>query len=316
MRRVILPLALLLLLAGCESRNGPLVLSGNLETDDLDLVAPFTAELIDVRVDEGDSVAVGDTIAILDTIPVASAYWAALAAEGEAAARLADLQAGSDIENIRAAIAQLQIAQQNLDQAERDLKRSDSLLAAELIDPQTHEKTKLARDNAASSVEAAQQALALLKRGTRADQIDAARAALNRAAAELSAGRHEYERAFLTSDYNAVVQTVPYQIGEIIPAGRAVATLHSPDELWALVYVPEARLNEIALDDVIPFTVDAYPDQTFKATVVHIAGDAEFTPRNVQSPDERINLVFAVKLTVTPGQKGPRPGMPADFHFE
>jgi HlyD family secretion protein len=309
-------MTLLVLLANCESHNGALVLSGNLETYDLDLVAPFTAELIDIRVEEGDSVVVGDTIAILDTVPVASAYWAAQAAEAEAMARLADLRAGSDIEDIRAAIAQLDITQQNLDQAERDFARADSLRGAGLIDAQTHEQAKLARDNAASSVEAAEQALADLKRGARADQIDAARAALDRASAELVARRHEYERAFLTSSHNGIVQTVPYQIGEIVPAGRAVATLHTPDELWVLVYVPEARLDEVALGEVVEFTVDAYPGRTFEAKVVHIAGEAEFTPRNVQSPDERINLVFAVKLVVTPGQEGPRPGMPADFHFE
>jgi HlyD family secretion protein len=112
-----------------------------------------------------------------------------------------------------------------------------------------------------------------------------------------------------------MIQFLPYQTGEYVPAGRAVATVNDPQELWAKIYVPEARLSEVSLGQQVRFQIDAAPGQEFTGSVVFIASEAEFTPRNVQTPDERINLVFAVKVSVNPGQPGLRPGMPADFYF-
>ena len=307
---------LLLFLWGCTASNDGLFLSGNLETYDLDQIAPFTAELLALKVQEGDTVAPGDTLAILDTVRVAAAYAAARAAEEEARARLADLEAGSDKEKIRAAEARLEIARANHAQSERDLRRFDSLFAEGLIDAQTQERARLDRDNAVSSLKDATEKLADLKRGARTYQIEEARAALQRAAADVAARRRDYEQVFLISDHYGVVQLLPYQIGELVPVGRAAVTVRNPDDLWAFVYVPEDRLSDIAVGDTTRFTVDAFDDRVFKGTVSYIAAAAEFTPRNVQTPDERLNLVFAVKVVVSPGQKGLRAGMPADFVFE
>lgn len=302
-------------LAGCQLGNDGLQLSGTLQTDDLDLIAPFTAKLLTLKVAEGDTVAAGDTLAILDTISVSATYRAALARERQADAYLADLVAGTDIEDIRAAAAQAEIAQATLRQRERDLARADSLSAAGVFDEQSRELAQLNRDNAASALESAREILADLERGARTGQIAAARAAWEQSAAEAAVRKQDYDLAFLITVHSGVVQLLPYQIGETVPAGRAVVTVHNPDLLWALVYVPEHRLGEARLAEVVGFTVDAFPGQTYKAEIVRIASEAEFTPRNVQTPDERLNLVFAVKLKVLPGQDGPRAGMPADFDF-
>jgi HlyD family secretion protein len=302
------------IIAGC-ARNDRLILSGNLETDDHDLIAPLTAQILSIRVKEGQTVSVGDTVAILDTIAVAAAYRAAQASEAEAQAKFDDLAFGTDREKIKAARAQLEIAKANLSQAERDWTRNDSLFARGLIDESTMEKFTLARDNAVSSLEAARQNLADLERGARTHQLGAASAALDRAGQERVARQRDYERMILLATRGGIVQFLPYQTGEYVPAGRAVATINSPDELWAKIYVPEARLSEVSLGQQVKFQIDAAPGQEFTGRVAFIASEAEFTPRNVQTPDERINLVFAVKVSVTTGQQGLRPGMPADFYL-
>lgn len=313
--RVGVTLLLAVALAAC-AKDGRLELSGNLETDDHDLIAPMTAQLIAIRIREGQQVAAGDTVAILDTISVAAIYRAAQAAENEARARVADLEFGTDRQKIRAARAQLEIAAANLAQAERDWARNDSLFARNLVDSRTMEQARLARDNAKSSLEASRQNLADLERGARTFQLEAARAALDRAAQERTARQREFDRLILVATHAGIIQFLPYQLGEYIPAGRPVATINNPEDLWARVYVPEERLEDVTIGQQVHFRIDANPGQEYTATVSFLASRAEFTPRNVQTPDERVNLVFAVKLAVAPGQDGLRAGMPADFYFQ
>lgn len=300
--------------AGC-AKNDTLMLSGNLETDDHDLVSPMTAQLLSIRVVEGQTVRTGDTVAVLDTVSAAAVFRAAHAAEVEAQAKYDDMAFGTDREKIRAARAQLEIAKANLAQSERDWFRNDSLFARGLVDARTQEQATLARDNSKSSLEAAQQNLADLERGARTHQLGAARAALDRAAQDRVARQRDFDRLILTATRDGVIQFLPYQPGEYVPSGRAVATINNPDDMWAKIYVPEARLGEISVGKQVRFHVDGAPGKDYTANVVFIASEAEFTPRNVQTPDDRINLVFAVKVSVTPGQQGLRPGMPADFYF-
>ena len=304
------------MIAGCTGNGGKLILSGNIETDDHDLISPATAQILSIRVTEGGRVRVGDTVAILDTISVAAAYRASQAAEAEAQAKVSDLEFGTDREKIRAARAQLEIARANLAQAERDWARNDSLFARGLVDARTVEQATLARDNAKSSLEASRQNLADLERGARTYQLEAARAALDRGSQERTARQRDFDRLILTATRDGVIQFLPFQPGEYVPAGRAVATIIDPDDLWAKVYVPEGRMKDVAIGQKIRFRVDASPGKDYTAAVVFLASEAEFTPRNVQTPDERINLVFAVKVVITPGQEGLRPGMPADFYFD
>ncbi|MCI0705838.1 MAG: HlyD family efflux transporter periplasmic adaptor subunit, partial [Planctomycetia bacterium] len=257
-----------------------------------------------------------DTVAVLDTVVAAATYRAAVAAEAEAQARVDDLAFGSDREKIRAARAEVAMATSNLSQAERDWARNDSLRTRGLIDERTFEQTTLTRDNAKSALEAARGRLADLERGARTFQLEGAKAALERASADRSARQRDLARLILTATRDGIVELLPYQVGEFAPAGRAIATINSPDDLWARVYVPEARLQDVTLGEQVRFRVDAAPDRDYTGTVALIASEAEFTPRNVQTPDERINLVFAVKVIVSAGQQGLRPGMPADFYFE
>ena len=110
-----------------------------------------------------------------------------------------------------------------------------------------------------------------------------------------------------------VVQILPYQVGERIPLSRPVVTLRNPENLWVKIYVPEGDINVVRIGDTLSFSVDAYPERSFAGQVVFISNEAEFTPRNVQSPEERVNLVFAVKVAVVADQQDLRAGMPADF---
>jgi HlyD family secretion protein len=103
--------------------------------------------------------------------------------------------------------------------------------------------------------------------------------------------------------------------GEIASAGAPLVTVIDPEHLQLTVYVPEDRYGRIQLGQVLPVTVDSFPGETFEGTVTHIAAKAEFTPRNVQTTDNRKTTVFAIRLDLEPAGGKLKPGMPADVHF-
>jgi multidrug resistance efflux pump len=103
--------------------------------------------------------------------------------------------------------------------------------------------------------------------------------------------------------------------GEIASAGAPLLTLIDPDNLQLTVYVPEDRYGRVELGQVLPISVDSFPGETFQGKVTHIADQAEFTPRNVQTTDNRKTTVFAVWLDLEPTGGKLKPGMPADVHF-
>ena len=103
--------------------------------------------------------------------------------------------------------------------------------------------------------------------------------------------------------------------GEIASAGAPLVTVIDPEHLQLTVYVPEDRYGRIQMGQVLPVTVDSFPGETFQGTVTHIAEKAEFTPRNVQTTDNRKTTVFAIRLDLAPSGGKLKPGMPADVHF-
>jgi len=105
--------------------------------------------------------------------------------------------------------------------------------------------------------------------------------------------------------------------GETTPPGAPVLTLMNPDDRWVRIYVPEDRIGLVTLGQRATITSDSYPDRTHEGRVTFIASEAEFTPKNVQTPEERVKLVYAVKVQVVGDTAFElKPGMPADVRLE
>jgi len=113
-----------------------------------------------------------------------------------------------------------------------------------------------------------------------------------------------------------VVMTRNVEPGELVQPGMTALTIGQLDELTVTVYIPENRYGQISLGDKVTVTVDSFPNKTFDAVVVRIADQAEFTPRNVQTSEERQTTVYAVELSVTDEDMQLKPGMPTDVRFD
>jgi multidrug resistance efflux pump len=172
---------------------------------------------------------------------------------------------------------------------------------------------------AASQHEIAESAVALaqaqvegLQIGATPEQIAAVEAQVEVARAALESLQVEVDKLTLAAPISGLVLERPVHVGELAMPGAPLMTLADLDQVSLTVYVPEDQLGQVQLGQPVSVTVDAYPDRTFMGAVSFVASEAEFTPKNVQTREERVNMVFAVKVKLPNSDHALKPGMPAD----
>jgi HlyD family secretion protein len=168
---------------------------------------------------------------------------------------------------------------------------------------------------AEARVQTAEANLALAQTDTSQEQLDASQAQVDAAQAALDIVQAQYDKLVLTSPVDGVVLYRTVEPGEVVLPGSPAITLGLLDDLTITVYIPEDRYGQIDIGDKAIVKVDSFPGETFDAVVGRIADQAEYTPRNVQTEEDRRTTVFAVELLVDDPQGKLKPGMPADVIF-
>lgn len=318
--------------------EGLIQANGRIEGDRVSVASKFPGRISRLLVHEGDSVTNGQVLALLEDTQVQAkvsqtrAAVAALAAQLKAArtsleVMKQDVPLGIEIAQAGVAHAQAVLAKATAgeQQASRDAKRFRELLASGSVDNHRSEMADLAATAATSELEAARTGLTHAEKQLAQSRLGEARiqaqsdgvAAL---AAQLDQGRAVQTEAesvlndlTLVAPISGVVTTRVRDTGEVIAAGSPVFDLVNLDRLYLKVYVPESQIGKLRLDLPARIHIDALPDQSFAATARYIASRAEFTPKEVQTPDERVKLVYAVKLYLTENPNHRlTPGLPAD----
>ncbi len=167
-----------------------------------------------------------------------------------------------------------------------------------------------------ASLARAQAELEALRAGPRPEDLAVADAQVEEARAAVEAIGTQIARMTITAPIDGIVLEQTVHVGELAAPGVPLVTLGNLDVVELTVYVPEAQLGEVHLNQAVTVTVDSFPGRVFRGTVVRIADEAEFTPRGVQTREERVNLVFAVKIQIQNEDHSLKPGMPADAVFE
>lgn len=214
------------------------------------------------------------------------------------------LKGGNEID-IAVAEADLAFAQAQLASAEKDY--------ATLLNGPDPDDVALAE----AQVEFAKAQLALAEaEDPTPEQLAVAQAQVDSARANLEAVQVLIDKLILTTPINGVVTTRNVEPGELIQPGVAAMTISQLDELTVTVYIPENQYGQINLGDSAKLKVDSFPFETFSAVVTRIADQAEYTPRNVQTQEERQTTVYAIELSVEDPEGKLKPGMPTDVIFE
>ena len=294
-------LALATFATSCKPNASSSSVSGTIEVDEA-RVAPRTGgRIVKLLAQEGDSLTPGQSIVELEAPELR-------ARRDTLAAQLAELEAGPRAEEIAAAKAEWEAQVAQLDLARIEAKRSDELFAQKTISSTEHDRAIATALTQEKSAAAAKSRYDLQLAGTRVERLNAARALL----AEWDAQLREL---IVLAPTNCVLETLSVKVGDVVPPNREIATLLLTNHLWVRVFVPEPWLGRVKLGESATVRVDAFPGRDFKGTIEQIARSAEFTPRNVQTTEERVKQVFGVKVRLDNKDGDLRAGMAADVTF-
>jgi HlyD family secretion protein len=300
-----------------EAPDTAILAAGTVEAREADLGFRTTGRIELISVDEGDRISEGQLLAVLDQQELAAALAAARARAEAAGATLEELTEGFRSEEIEQARAALRAAERRRLDATRDLERAKNLYEDGAISEQALDDRETVATVAESEMQGASERLRLLESGTRSERISAQRASL--AASEAEAERVEalLEYAQITAPNAGLITIRHREPGEIVSAGAAVLTLMNPDDRWVRIYVRADRVGRLSIGQTAMITADAYPKRTYTGRVVFIASEAEFTPRDVQTTEERVKLVYRVKVQIEGDSSFDlKPGLAADVRLE
>jgi HlyD family secretion protein len=296
-----------------SNADGPLDASGTVEATDAQLGFEAAGRIDTIVVDEGDRVKAGQELARLDQSELSARRQQATAQLASAQATLNELERGSRTEEVQQGRDQLASSNQRLEDAQRDLDRTKRLFDGGAVSRETLDKAQLAFDVAQSQHDQAAQAFQLLQIGPRPERIDAQRAAVAAAQATVQQINAMLGNAVIRAPFDGVVTVKDREIGETVSPGAPVLTVTNLDDRWVRIYIPETRIGAVHLDEGATITADTYKGRVYRGEVSFIASEAEFTPKNVQTKDERVKLVYAVKVRITSDSSYDlKPGMPAD----
>jgi len=266
---------LLFSLAACRPRVQPV--SGTIEVDQVHIAPRTGGRVVELFAQEGDVLHKAQPLARL------------VAPEMQARRALAQAQIDTTTQDAEAIKAQLEFMR-------ADARRQEELLKNKTVSPSEAERARSAADAEEKSLEAARMRIGQMH--AQLDEIDAELAELN-----------------VIAPNDCVLEVLNVKVGDVLAPNQELATLILPEHLWTRVYVPETWLGYIKLGDAVRVRVDSFPGEDFKGRVEQINRQAEFTPRNVQTVEDRIRQVFGVKIRLQNHDDKLRAGMAADAEF-
>jgi HlyD family secretion protein len=294
--------------------NGELVLYGNVDIREVQLGFRVAGRLEQMNFEEGDAVTTGTLLATLDGEPYREGLALAESRVAEAKARLAVLRTGSRPQEIQQARARVNEAEAALKNAEQEYQRQREMTGKGLSSQGLLDNTLAQRDEAAARLRASREALALAVEGARKEEIAAAEAALAGAIAQRDQASTQLEDTRLTAPNNGVILTRVREPGSIVGAGVPVYTLSLTDTVYVRAYVDEPHLGKVVPGATLTVTTDS-SDREYVGQVGFVSPRAEFTPKSVETPELRTDLVYRLRIVIPDADDSLRQGMPVTVTF-
>jgi len=302
-------LALVLVLAAAAAawtfaarrKEKPLVLSGTIEARDVEIGSLFGGRVQRVLVDEGARVTAGQSIVQFETDLIDLQILQEKAKVAQAKAALTKSVRGFRTEEVASARAQAE-------NAERKRLRQKAMLQQGIVGQQAY-------DAAETAARTSEENYRELERGNRPEDIDAARATLEAEERQLGYLERQKTESLVKAPADGVIESMDLRPGDLVAPNQPVAKMLEPSQLWVRVYVPEPELGRVRVGQRASLTVDTFPKRDFPGRVVEIRTQSEYTPRNVQTLDQRMDQVFGVKVVVDPTPEL-KPGMAATVRLE
>jgi HlyD family secretion protein len=334
MKKIIIPVIIVAVAAALFinlKRNGKTLedtalFSGTVETTEVRFSFKTNGRIKSSLFEEGDTVSQGDLVAELDDTDEKLLVSASKAELAYREAALQEVLAGSrkqEIKNAKASVDKAKSAQKrakaDLDQAETDRNRFKELYIQNGISKRDYEiyetnykKALNTYEETKATVRSAKEKLSLTIEGARNEAINKAKAMVAIAEASLDQAMQKLKYTKLYSPITGVVLSKPSEAGEYIQPGSVILTAGRLDKVWVRGYVNEKYLGKIKLGDTAVIKTDSYPEKEYKGKITYISDEAEFTPKSVQTRDERLNFMYRIKVTLENKEMELKLGMPVE----
>jgi HlyD family secretion protein len=286
--------------------------SGTIEAREVNIASRVSGQLAELAVDEGSRVRPGDRLAVVDHEALEIRLRQAEAGVDLARAQLGLLHKGARREDIQQAEEARNQAEAGLKVAEDDVRRMRELAQKGSATPKQRDDAEARLIVARAQFNAAGEALKKLVEFVRPEEIQAAEARLAQARATADLLRNTIDECTIEAPVGGTVTHRAAEVGEIIAPAATILTISSLDRVYVMIYVSESDLGRIKLGAAADVGIDSYPDRTFPGRVTYISPEAEFTPKNIQTQEDRIKLVFGVKIEIDNQEGLLKPGLPAD----
>jgi HlyD family secretion protein len=295
--------------------DGSMLLSGNVEITETNVGFEMPGRVIEIPVDEGSIVKEGDVLARFDGAALASVVAQNRAFLQESSARLSELMAGSRVQEIEQAKANVIAQEAELKKVKQDYERADVLYTNGAISKAQFDASRSAFDVRVAMHKGALEALSLAQEGARKGDIKIGESRVEQSRAGLAVSEVRFRDTVIYAPIAGVVLRKNVEVGETVSQGMPVFTIGDLRNPWIKVYVKEDKIGLIKLGQKAQISVDSYKGKTYEGVVSYISSEAEFTPKTVQTPEERVKLVFGVKVGIKNENDELKPGMPADVRI-
>ena len=292
-----------------------LTLYGNVDIRSVNLSFRVGGRLASLAVDEGDAITAGQVLGELDHAPYENALMQAKANVAAVRAQYDLMLAGYREEEIAQTAAAVKQAQAAYDYAQNFYNRQVGLWKSRTISANDLENARSSRDQALASLKSAQDKLAQYRSGNRMQDIEQAKATLEQAQAELAQAELNLHDTTLTSPSDGTILTRAVEPGSMLNEGGTVLTLSLTRPVWIRAYVDERNLSQAQPGREILLYTDGRPDKPYHGKIGFVSPTAEFTPKTVETPDLRTDLVYRLRIVVTDADDALRQGMPVTIKF-
>lgn len=288
-----------------------LVLYGNVDIREVNLSFNNSEHISQLLVQEGDRVHKDQLLAKLHQARAQAEVNASAARVAAKKSALARLERGSRPEEVRQARANVTAAKAKLEDANKTYKRIQELFTKKVISNQAVDDARANMDTARANLKVAKESLALAIEGPRIEDIDEAKSLLKVDEAQLALAQEILKDTELYSPDDGVIRDRILEVGDMVTPQTPVFTLALTNPVWVRAYAPETKLGNLVPGMAAEVSTDSYPNKRYQGWIGFISPTAEFTPKNVETPELRTRLVYQVRVYVCNPNDELRLGMPA-----
>lgn len=303
---------LFIISCGNDNNDKFIEASGTIESTNIIVSSRTAGDVQVMNFNEGNRVNAGDTIIIIDHELLDIQLRQAVAGKDATEAQLRLMLSGARKEDINQAAENLKQAEVNFKLAESDKARMQNLYNSSSINKKQYEDALARYDLMSAQYNAAQENFNKVKKIFRQEEIDQAKANLNKSIAGVDLLKKNIRDSYVISPINGFLVKTFVEKGETVTPMSSLFKVSDLDIVELVIYVSEEELGKVKLGQKAEVTIDTYKDKVYEGKVTYISPEAEFTPKNIQTKDERTKLVFAVKIKIPNKQYDLKDGMPAD----